>query len=273
MAVPQPFKSAGNILPPASSLRAENDISLTGLVGLPPGDEHQLAAAIARACDPFDILFQTRPTGRKTSLLEGAAAVTPSAAGRHVALVFNWRHPDDTPGGHFEVRQADPRRSGALDPETIAALAGRVAAQLASAMGAKAPGGVATSGATAAAAPRLFIGRVSGAPGDGNFALAAAISAVLTGEGLALAQERKRATHSLSATVTLARDHPGEQTVSIIWRILDPSGKVLGEVAQSNTIPAGSLDRGWGDTAYDVASAAAEGLIAALEQLRTPPAR
>jgi hypothetical protein len=273
MAVPQPFRSAGNVLPPAPGSRVENDVSLTGLVGLPPGDDRQLAAAIARACDPFDILFQTRLTERRTSLLEGAASVTPSAAGRDVVLDFNWRHPDGTLGGHFEARRADPKSDGALDPETITALAGTAASQLALAMGVKAPGVPATHGAAAAEAPRLFIGLVSGAPGDGNVALAAAISAVLAGEGLALTPERKRATHSLTATVTTIKDHPGAQTVTIVWRVLDPAGKVLGEVAQTNAVPAGSLDTAWGDTAYDAASAAAEGLIAALERLQRPPVR
>jgi hypothetical protein len=272
MAVPRPFKAAGNVLPPASGLRAASDISLTGLSGLPPGDDRQLAAAIARACDPFDILVQAHPTERKTSLLEGAASVTPSAAGRDVVIDFNWRHPDGTLGGLFEVRRTDPKSDGALDPETITALGGAAASQLALAMGVKAPGVAATHGAIALEAPRLFIGRVSGAPGDGNRALAAAISAVLTGNGFTITPEVKRATHSVGATVTVAEADPGAQTVSIVWRILDPAGKLLGEVTQTNAVSAGSLDKGWGDTAYDVASAAAEGLMAALERLQAPPA-
>ena len=52
-----------------------------------------------------------------------------------------------------------------------------------------------------------------------------------------------------------------EQSVSVRWEVTSPDGKRLGDVKQANRVPAGALDRGWGEAAFAVAEAAAMGIF------------
>ena len=45
----------------------------------------------------------------------------------------------------------------------------------------------------------------------------------------------------------------------------------MGTVSQANQIPAGQLDRAWGDAAFAVAEGAAQGLTELLAQLEKMP--
>jgi hypothetical protein len=270
MSVPQPFKAEVKTIALASGANAANDVSLTEIAGLPRDDREALGAALTRACDRYDILLQPHLSERRTSLLEGSATLAPAPGGREITIAFSLRRPDGTLDRRFEVRRADPKTTGALDPETTVALARDIAAALAAARGLS----PAQAGNAARERPRVFLERVAGAPGDGNKALAAAMSAVLQSDGVEITANRSRATHVLAGAVALSETaEPATQTVSIAWRVLDPAGVKLAEISQSNSIPKGALDRAWGDTAYDVAQAASEGLVAAFEQMATAPAK
>jgi hypothetical protein len=48
--------------------------------------------------------------------------------------------------------------------------------------------------------------------------------------------------------------------------MMQPDGSEIGDVRQQNAVPAGSLDRAWGDTALLVAEAAYDGIIALYEK-------
>jgi hypothetical protein len=58
------------------------------------------------------------------------------------------------------------------------------------------------------------------------------------------------------------------QTATLQWVVLTPDGKVLGDVKQSNDVPAGSLDKGWGENAQFAAEGAAEGIFKLIERFR-----
>ena len=58
------------------------------------------------------------------------------------------------------------------------------------------------------------------------------------------------------------------QKVSLAWTISAPNGKVLGTISQSNMVPAGAIDLGWGDSAIQDAEAAALGIFDLVKQLR-----
>ena len=55
--------------------------------------------------------------------------------------------------------------------------------------------------------------------------------------------------------------------MSLAWTITAPNGKVLGTISQSNMVPVGSIDLGWGDTAIQVAEAAALGIFDLVKKL------
>ncbi len=130
----------------------------------------------------------------------------------------------------------------------------------------------AVSNTTTAALPRsdalsASVPTVSGAPGDGNAALATALQRELSRQGVALGDGA--GVHKVEGKVVLGAAKDGKQSIQIDWRVKDPQGKPLGTVSQKNEIPPGSLDGEWGKTAEAAAAAAAQGIVKLLPQAKS----
>ena len=107
---------------------------------------------------------------------------------------------------------------------------------------------------------RIYFPGVTGAPGDGNFALARQMRDKLPQTGDQLVGSANAADFTLRGTVTL-RDVPGgQQQVEIHWLVYDWAGKEAGDVAQGHDVPRGLLDRHWGEVAEVVTEEAAGGV-------------
>lgn len=102
---------------------------------------------------------------------------------------------------------------------------------------------------------------VTGAPGDGSQALAAALQKELSRNGIALSDNASAQAYRVEGKVLVGPDKDGKQPIEISWNVKDPQGKKLGTVTQKNEIPQGSLDGAWGKTADAAAAAAAQGII------------
>lgn len=103
---------------------------------------------------------------------------------------------------------------------------------------------------------RIRFQRVSGAPGDGNQALAARIREMLGRFGYVMQEQSDGATFGLEGRVNMVPVPDGKQRVEIVWRVSRRDGEELGQVVQMNEVPAGTLNRPWGDVAYVVAEEA-----------------
>ena len=101
---------------------------------------------------------------------------------------------------------------------------------------------------------------VSGAPGDGNATLAAALARELASSGASFV-DAKGAALRIEGRVLVGAPKDGKQSITIDWRVHDKDGRALGTVSQKNEIPQGSLDGAWGRTADAAAAAAAQGII------------
>ena len=64
----------------------------------------------------------------------------------------------------------------------------------------------------------------------------------------------------LDGEVTVAPVKPDKQHVKVVWHVRRADGAEIGTVGQENDVPKGLLDGPWGDVAYSVAIAAADGL-------------
>jgi hypothetical protein len=115
------------------------------------------------------------------------------------------------------------------------------------------------AGVKAAAAPRAAIVKITGAPGDGERTLSRAIALMLGNTGITISNADDVRAWRVGAVVDVKKAGPKVQ-ISLIWRVLDAKGFVLGEVAQNNEVPAGRLAKTWGETAVLAAAAAAPGL-------------
>jgi len=108
---------------------------------------------------------------------------------------------------------------------------------------------------------------VTGAPGDGNSALAKAMRKELASRGLKLAESRKPNSYTVRGTVKLGGNEDGKQPITIRWLVLNPKGKPLkSAVVQSNKIKAGSLDGSWGRVAEIAAAEAAKSVTKILPE-------
>lgn len=110
---------------------------------------------------------------------------------------------------------------------------------------------------------KLVVPDVTGAPGDGDRQLARQMRLALAGLGM-LVQDvapKDGQTDFTVAGKVVAVPIAGKMTrIEIQWIVSNPKGDERGRIVQLNEVPAGSLDRFWGDVAMVVASEAAGGV-------------
>jgi hypothetical protein len=145
------------------------------------------------------------------------------------------------------------------------------------------PGATPTAASPSAAAPATqtaaapvnprevlaLVPPVSGAPGDGQNSLPAALKKRLQAGGVKLASANARNVYTVKGSVKMGNAAGGKQSIRIDWQVIDPNGRQLGTVSQENTIPKGSLDGQWGHIADAAAGSAADGIIKLLPKPST----
>ncbi len=107
---------------------------------------------------------------------------------------------------------------------------------------------------------RIFFSGVTGAPGDGNAALARGMRIRLPDTGDQLVDRSNTADFLLRGTVKMTDEPGGQQQVEIHWLVSDPAGHLAGDVAQGHDVAKGTLDHYWGDIAGAVTDEAAGGV-------------
>jgi len=101
---------------------------------------------------------------------------------------------------------------------------------------------------------------VTGAPGDGNNALAKQMRGELPKLGQMVQDDPIGADFTVAGQVLVVPIAGGQQRVEVQWIVSDASGTERGRIIQLNEIPAGTLDHYWGDVAAVVAKEAAGGV-------------
>ena len=107
---------------------------------------------------------------------------------------------------------------------------------------------------------RVYFSGVTGAPGDGNRALARDMRRKIPDTGDLLVTAAVAADFVLRGTVQVTDEPGGQQQVEIHWLVSDASGHLAGDVAQGHDVPKGTLDHSWGDIADAVTDEAAGGV-------------
>ena len=113
---------------------------------------------------------------------------------------------------------------------------------------------------------RLYFTGVTGAPGDGNRALAAQMRGKLADQGIVVQDTPIGADFRLDGKVATAPSAGGQERIEIQWIVQDAQGRERGRVAQLNEISAESISHYWGDVAVAVAEQAAGGVKEVLAQ-------
>ncbi len=166
---------------------------------------------------------------------------------------------DKTASSLAAMLAAMPGGSGAAMAKAppVGAGAGSIAPQQVSAVPAAA--GPTTGSINSGAAPGSLIAlipAVTGAPGDGNAALANAMRQELQQAGVSSGSPGQKG-YTVAGKVSAGPVKDGKQSIKIDWRVSDPAGGLLATVSQNNEIQAGALDGTWGNIASDAAQGAA----------------
>ena len=128
------------------------------------------------------------------------------------------------------------------------------------------PGPARTAAETPAAVRRVRVAGVSGAPGDGDTALAGAVRRALLRHGARIVGAEGESDYQIVGQVDLTPPSDGRQDITIRWVVNGADGSELGDVVQRNAIRVGALDRPWGPVAGVIAAAAGPGIIEVMDK-------
>ncbi|HEV2549343.1 MAG TPA: hypothetical protein VGU20_18525 [Stellaceae bacterium] len=261
--LPHPF--ADQAPPPHAAILSPRDsagIHVERIAGVPAAFSDALAESLAAALRDAEIPASTAGANKASYRVLGVAHPARFADGRE-AIAVDWelRGPNERSLGHATAGIPAADLLAATQETAAHALAEQAAPVIARLVQEEPPAEVGE--------PRLAIQAVSGAPGDGDRALARAIDGALRRVHVPLVEKpADQASFVLAGTVAVSPPQGGKQQVSVRWALLRPDGKEIGKIDQQNAVPAGSLDHAWGDIAYAVAEAAAPGVAALIEKAK-----
>ncbi len=263
--LPHPFEDSRP--PPNSPLITPPDsagIVVLPVTGAPSTTAHDLADAMATALQDNDIPASTAARNRGSYVLQGKAITKGQPDGKmQVTIAWEMSGPDGKATGQQQASTVMTASAWQDGGAGITNLVSPAAPELAKLIQSNVPAPVPSSD------PLIAVHLAKGAPGDGDQALATAMSAALRQAQVSLA-DFPGAVPNFVVEVTVGVTPPsaGKQKVSINWTLNKPDGGQLGQVKQENDVNAGSLDKVWGLTAYDAANAAAPGITALIDEAK-----
>lgn len=251
---------------PAAALSPPDSAGIYVLPGenAPTASAGALATAMATALQQADVPASAQSSNRESYRLQPVVTAASNADGRETIRVI------------WELRNAAGAAVGSTSSETVAdsaawqrgddKLAAALAAPAAPALAKAIEGDV--SPPQGGLNPVVALRPVAGAPGDGDRALADAMTSALTRANLTLAAApTDKKDFIVAGTVEVLPADGPKQQVKVTWVLMRPDGSEIGRVKQENAVPAGSLDGTWGDVAYAVAGAAAPGVRRLIEEV------
>jgi hypothetical protein len=257
--LPHPF---ADDRPPAALLKVRDvaSVSIAPIEGEPASVVEKLGTAVASALLKRDIPASDTTTSLGSYQLYGRVVEAHPQRGKASVTAY-WRLEDAkgrTVGEPTARLEAEPSEWQTGDAQAIERLAKLSADGLAPLLveEEEAPVEAAAEGRT-----RVAIRDISGAPGDGAKSLAAAVTAILRRQDLAIVESGKPADLTIEGEVSVGPVKANQQHVKILWRVRRADGVEIGTAGQENDVPGGLLNGPWGDLAYSVAIAAGDGLM------------
>ena len=107
---------------------------------------------------------------------------------------------------------------------------------------------------------RVAITEVTGAPGDGNVALARLMREKLGKYGILVQDSTAGVDFTVWAKVNNQAASPTLRRIEIFWLVYNGRGDEIGKIVQLNEVPNGTLDHYWGDVAVVVTDEASSAI-------------
>jgi len=259
-----PFETEQKVFNPLLQLREGLGVTVMPVSGVPPAFGRRLGEALAGALRDLEIPAAVETGNRGSAVVLGSVkTLASSRLEQQIEIEWDVAAPSGRLLGNFTQRErvawteGDAASDGPA-PGQLAAIAKRGAALIAPVVRDDMP---AERKPTA-----ILVGTIDGAPGDGAASLKRALEFVFRQSDIPVAGPDHDNALTLVGSIEMGPPAAGQQTVAIRWVMLLPDGGEIGDVRQQNAVPAGSLDRAWGDTALLVAEAAYDGIIALYEK-------
>ena len=170
-----------------------------------------------------------------------------------------------------EARSIGAAAAGVSIPEAPAAEPGADTAAAAAA--AAAAPGVKPAAPAGPPAPQIkvMVAPITGAPSDGNQQLFSGMRRALGSNKIVLIDKPGGDTFTVTGTVSLAPIDERTVKLTVRWTLKDPAGKDIGNIEQSNPVPAAATRGSWNGFGDIVASAAVEGVLELLDKALSKP--
>ncbi|MCW5753051.1 MAG: hypothetical protein KIT81_18095 [Alphaproteobacteria bacterium] len=271
--VPRPFQTAE---PPPETVallqpRASAGLLIAPMQGLAPGTARRLVELLAEELRKREIPASARAGNSQSHILHGEARIA-SSGSPVTEIEFAWRLTDPRGLEEGRLRLAERVPGDQLNDGREALLA-ELAKRVAPRLEALVRGEPDRADEPAARRPiRAVLLPIDPAPGDAATSVARALTAGLFRREIVVLREANEDTYAVAGAIRL-RDAGLQEEVSIEWKVLDPSGKVLGTVNQGNFVPKGQLSGLWGDVAAVVGEGGAAGVAEILKAVAGSGAR
>lgn len=270
--LPQPFRgrAGGDAARLARPLALRLAVPPPGAALLPAAGAELLAERLAIALLAAEVPAVATPTPWP---LDWQLQVTAELAAGRVQPRFRLLDADGVSQAAADGTPVAAAAWAEAGPDTLRRVAEQAAPQLAKLLLQVEAARKATDPASLGSGPpRIRLGQVRGAPGDGNTSLPARMRDQLGTQGFVVQDSADGALYAVDATVALFPAPGAKQRVEIVWIVSRRDGEELGRIAQLNELPTGTLDRPWGDIAYVVAEEAAEGVRTVVANATAPAA-
>ncbi|HQU04068.1 MAG TPA: hypothetical protein PLT25_05055, partial [Acidocella sp.] len=113
--------------------------------------------------------------------------------------------------------------------------------------------------------PRIYFTGVTGAPGDGNSALALNMTRDLPTFGILLVNSVAQADFTINGEVKSQPDTNGQILVEIDWMLQDANNRKIGQITQIHDLKPADITPYWGDVAAVAATEGANGINEAIQ--------
>lgn len=260
------LSSCSLLPPPVSTNRTTEASSALPVLTVAPTSGNQThkqadlayAQDLAAALADYGVPTTTTHPAQKNWQLQ----ITPTSQGQMTTPTYRIIGPDAKLYGQLSGTPTPAASWNAANPAILSQLAVQDSAQLSkllSKINAQVQAGNPNS--LANRMPRLFIGAVAGAPGDGNTALQADLTSALKTAPLKLTSRKENADFSVTGNVKINSATPDSEVAEIDWIIHDNSDRLVGQVTQLRNFKTAAISNAWGNTASDVAQEAANGVL------------
>jgi len=113
--------------------------------------------------------------------------------------------------------------------------------------------------------PNVFMGTVTGAPGDGDTSLPLNIERNLPGPNLELAKTPAQADFTVIGNIKTTPGPQGQIQVELDWVVRDSNNRVVGQVTQIHDLNPSDISPYWGDVAAAAGAEAAQGITTVVQ--------